>query len=148
MGTGVLPLSVDDPGAKVTRSSRTLVTADNGKDPPQNSRTLSQAWVRDRSSTGWPRTHAARGGRRDGYRGHRGLHRYRASARGEHWARALSREGWKVLDGALPNDEERLRALYEKLADHGNLMVVVDQLVTIKALAVRGVRSWASPQTS
>ena len=36
----------------------------------------------------------------------------------EHWATALSRDGQKVLDRALPNDEERLRALYKKLADH------------------------------
>ena len=81
-------------------------------------------------------THAARGGRRDGYRRHRGLHRHRASARSEHWATALSRDGRKVFDKALPNDEERLRALYEKLADHGNLLVVVDQPATIGALAV------------
>ena len=92
--------------------------------------------MRDRSSTGWPCTHAARGGRRDGYRGRRGLHRYRASARSEHWATALNQEGRKVFDKALPNDEERLRALYKKLADHGNLLVVVDQPATIGALAV------------
>lgn len=54
----------------------------------------------------------------------------------EHWATALSRDGQKVLDKALPNDEERLRALYKKLADHGNLLVVVDQPATIGALAV------------
>ena len=54
----------------------------------------------------------------------------------EHWATALSRDGQKVLDKALPNDEERLRALYEKLADHGSLLVVVDQPATIGALAV------------
>ena len=54
----------------------------------------------------------------------------------EHWATALSRDGQKVLDRALPNDEERLRALYEKLADHGNLLAVVDQPATIGALAV------------
>ena len=54
----------------------------------------------------------------------------------EHWATALSRDGRKVLDRALPNDEERLRALYKKLADHGNLLVVVDQPATIGALAV------------
>ena len=72
----------------------------------------------------------------DEYRGHRGLHRHRASARSEHWATALSRDGRKVFDKALPNDEERLRALYEKLADHGNLLVVVDQPATIGALAV------------
>ena len=50
----------------------------------------------------------------------------------EHWATALSRDGQKVLDRALPNDEERLRALYKKLADHGNLLVVVDQPATTK----------------
>ena len=72
----------------------------------------------------------------DGYRRHRGLHRYQASARSEHWATALSQEGRKVLDRALPNDEERLRALYKKLADHGSLLVVVDQPATIRALAV------------
>ena len=54
----------------------------------------------------------------------------------EHWATALSRDGRKVFDRALPNDEERLRALYEKLADHGSLLVVVDQPATIGALAV------------
>ena len=48
----------------------------------------------------------------------------------------MSRQGRKVLDRALPNDEERLRALYKKLADHGNLLVVVDQPATIGALAV------------
>ena len=33
MGTGVLPLSADDPGAKVTCGSRALVTADKGNGP-------------------------------------------------------------------------------------------------------------------
>lgn len=28
----------------------------------------------------------------------------------DHWATALTRDGEKVLDGALPNDEARLRA--------------------------------------
>ena len=54
----------------------------------------------------------------------------------DHWATALSRDGRRVLDKPLPNDEERLRALYKKLADHGNLLVVVDQPATIGALAV------------
>ena len=72
----------------------------------------------------------------DDYRGHRGLHRHRTSARSEHWAPAQGRDGQKVLDRALPDDEERLRALYKKLADHGNLLMVVDQPATIGALAV------------
>ena len=54
----------------------------------------------------------------------------------DHWATALSRDGRKVLDKPLPNDEARLRSLYSKLADHGNLLVVVDQPATIGALAV------------
>ena len=54
----------------------------------------------------------------------------------DHWATALSRDGRKVLDKPLPNDEARLRSLYGKLADHGNLLVVVDQPATIGALAV------------
>ena len=54
----------------------------------------------------------------------------------EHWATALTRAGRKVFDKALPNDEARLRSLYEKLAEHGNLLVVVDQPATIGALAV------------
>ena len=54
----------------------------------------------------------------------------------EHWATALSRDGRKVLDRALPNDEARLRSLYGKLADHGSLLVVVDQPAAIGALAV------------
>ena len=64
------------------------------------------------------------------------LHRYRASARSEHWATALTRAGRKVCDKALPNDEARLRALYDKLAGHGSPLVVVDQPATIGALAV------------
>ena len=121
-------------GAKVTCGSRALVTADKGNGP---------LCVRPFAGVGagmvvhWlALTHAARGGRRDGYRGYRSLHRHPASARSEHWATALSRQGRKVLDRALPNDEERLRALYKKLADHGNLLVVVDQPATIGALAV------------
>ena len=43
----------------------------------------------------------------------------------EHWATALNQEGRKVFDRALPNDEDRLRALYGKLADHGNLLAVI-----------------------
>ena len=44
-----------------------------------------------------------------------------------HWATALTKGGKKVFDKALPGDEARLRALYEKPAAHGHLLVVVDQ---------------------
>ena len=63
VGVGVLPLSLDDPGAKVTCGSRALATADKGNDPPQSGRGLSQAWVRGPACPpAGPRTHAARGG--------------------------------------------------------------------------------------
>ena len=54
----------------------------------------------------------------------------------EHWATALSRDGQKVLDKALPNDEDRLREVYQPLQAKGQVLVVVDQPATIGALAV------------
>ena len=87
-------------------------------------------------STGWPRTHCSQRWQE------RWISRTSTSSsasgvgKAEHWATALSRDGQKVLDRALPNDEERLRALYKKLADHGSLLVAVDQPATIGALAV------------
>ena len=54
----------------------------------------------------------------------------------EHWATALSRDGQKVLDKALPNDEDRLREVYQRLQANGQVLVVVDQPATIGALAV------------
>ena len=54
----------------------------------------------------------------------------------EHWATALSRDGRKVLDRALPNDEDRLREVYQRLQAKGQVLVVVDQPATIGALAV------------
>lgn len=62
-----------------------------------------------------------------------------------HWATALTRGGKKVFDKALPNDEARLRALYEKLAAHGHLLVVVDQPATIGPWPWRWPGTWASP---
>ena len=49
----------------------------------------------------------------------------------EHWATALSRDGQKVLDKALPNDEDRLREVYQRLQAKGQVLVV-DQPVTIR----------------
>lgn len=54
----------------------------------------------------------------------------------DHWATALTRDGKKLFDRALPNDESRLRDLYERLGEHGRVLVVVDQPATIGALAV------------
>ena len=103
-----MPLSVDDPGGVVTRSSRTLVTADKGNDPP---RVRSNAYV-----GAGPVVHRLAPYRLD--REAAGemdiedievLRRHRASARSGHRATALSREGRKVLDRALAGDEDRLR---------------------------------------
>ena len=43
----------------------------------------------------------------------------------EHWATALDRDGRRIHDRALPNDESRLRDLYKHLAEHGRVLVVV-----------------------
>lgn len=54
----------------------------------------------------------------------------------DHWATALNRDGKRLFDKALPNDEARLRDLYKRLGEHGRVLVVVDQPATIGALAV------------
>ena len=61
VGTVVLPLSLDDPGAKVTCGSRALVAADKGNGP-QCVRSNAYVGAGASLSTGWPRTHTARGG--------------------------------------------------------------------------------------
>ena len=54
----------------------------------------------------------------------------------EHWATALNQEGRKVFDRALPNEEDLLREVYQRLQAKGQVLVVVDQPATIGALAV------------
>ena len=54
----------------------------------------------------------------------------------DHWATALTGEGKKLFDKALPNDEAKLRDLYDRLSQQGRVLVVVDQPATIGALAV------------
>jgi transposase len=53
-----------------------------------------------------------------------------------HHAVALDRNGRKLLDKALPQDEAKLRAIIDSLAKHGILLLVVDQPATIGALPV------------
>lgn len=72
-------------------------------------------------------TRTARGGRRDGYQGHRGHHRYWTPARSEHQATIVSREGRKILGTALPNDEDRLREVSQRTQGKRQVLVVVDQ---------------------
>ncbi|MEV7045047.1 IS110 family transposase [Amycolatopsis sp. NPDC051061] len=61
--------------------------------------------------------------------------------KGEHHAVGLDPDGKRLHDGPLPNTEPKLRALFDKLAAHGALLVVVDQPATIGALPVAVARA-------
>lgn len=61
--------------------------------------------------------------------------------KGEHHAVGLDPAGNRLFDKALPNDESRLRAVFDKLAAHGRLLIVVDQPNTIGALPVTVARA-------
>ncbi|VBR62566.1 transposase [Burkholderia pseudomallei] len=47
--------------------------------------------------------------------------------KGQHHAVALDRNGKRLYNKALPNDEAKLRALISELKAHGRLLFVVDQ---------------------
>jgi transposase len=61
--------------------------------------------------------------------------------KGAHHAVALDRAGKRLLDSALPNDETKLRALIERLKEHGQILLVVDQPATVGALPVAVARA-------
>ncbi|SDZ59612.1 Transposase, partial [Saccharopolyspora shandongensis] len=61
--------------------------------------------------------------------------------KGEHHAVGLDPAGKRLHDGPLPNSEPKLRAVFDKLAQHGPLLVVVDQPATIGALPVAVARA-------
>lgn len=56
--------------------------------------------------------------------------------KGDHHAVALDRNGKKLLDQSLPNDECRLNLILQELESHGRILMVVDQPATIGALPV------------
>src|SRR4051812_6142044 len=58
-----------------------------------------------------------------------------------HHAVGLDPDGKRLHDAPLPNTEPKLRALFDKLATHGTLLVVVDQPATIGALPVAVARA-------
>src|SRR3954464_8737330 len=58
-----------------------------------------------------------------------------------HHAVGLDPDGKRLHDGPLPNTEPKLKALFDKLAAHGPLLVVVDQPATIGALPVAVARA-------
>lgn len=61
--------------------------------------------------------------------------------KGEHHAVGLDSAGKRLYDKALPNDEAKLRAVFEQLAKHGRVLIVVDQPNTIGALPVTVARA-------
>ena len=61
--------------------------------------------------------------------------------KGAHHAVALDRQGKRLLDSALPNEEAKLRALITGLKKHGQILLVVDQPATIGALPVAVARA-------
>ncbi|WP_218714114.1 transposase, partial [Arthrobacter sp. BF1] len=54
----------------------------------------------------------------------------------DHWACAVTKDGTKVWNRTLPNDEARIVEVYQGLRTQGTVLVVVDQPATIGALAV------------
>ena len=62
-------------------------------------------------------------------------------AREIHHAVAVDRAGRRLADRPLPNDETALWNLFTELAEHGRLLVVVDQPASIGALAIAVARS-------
>ncbi len=61
--------------------------------------------------------------------------------KGEHHAIGLSPDGTRLHDAALPNSEPQLREVFDRLAGHGRILVVVDQPATIGALPVTVART-------
>jgi transposase len=61
--------------------------------------------------------------------------------KGEHHAVGMDPTGKRLHDAPLPNTEPKLRAMFDKLAAHGPLLVVVDQPTTIGALPVAVARA-------
>ena len=59
----------------------------------------------------------------------------------DHHAVALDQDGKRLHDAPLPNSEARLLELFAKLAEHGPVLVVVDQPATIGALPVAVARA-------
>jgi hypothetical protein len=59
----------------------------------------------------------------------------------EHHAVGLAPDGRRLNDAPLPNTEQRLRALFDRLARHGKILVVVDQPASIGALPVTVARA-------
>jgi hypothetical protein len=62
-------------------------------------------------------------------------------AREHHYAVALDSGGHRLVDRPLPNAEPELVELFAVLGQRGRVLVVVDQLASIGALAIAVARS-------
>jgi hypothetical protein len=62
--------------------------------------------------------------------------------KGEYHAIGLDPAGKQLPNAALPDSEPTLREVFDKLAKHGRILVVVDQSATIGALPAT---SWSVP---
>jgi len=62
-------------------------------------------------------------------------------AREIHHAVALDPYGHRLVDRPLPNAEPDLLALFQNLEAHGRVLIVVDQLASIGALAIAVARA-------
>jgi hypothetical protein len=62
-------------------------------------------------------------------------------ARETHHGVVLDRQGRRLIDRPLPNGEPQLVALFNELESRGRVLVVVDQLASIGALAIAVARS-------
>ncbi|PWD41013.1 IS110 family transposase [Gordonia paraffinivorans] len=65
----------------------------------------------------------------------------REGGKGEHQAVGPAPAGTRLFDKALPNDEAKLRTVFDRLAEHGPVLVIVDQPNTIGALPVTVARA-------
>ena len=54
----------------------------------------------------------------------------------DHWACATTKDGTKIWNKTLPNDEDKMVSVYQNLTAQGTVLTVVDQPATIGALAV------------
>ena len=54
----------------------------------------------------------------------------------DHWACAVTKDGTKIWNKTLPNDEDKLVSVYQNLSAQGTVLLVVDQPATNGALAV------------
>lgn len=61
--------------------------------------------------------------------------------KGAHHACALDRDGRRLYDRPLPNDETALREVLAGLTGHGRVLVIVDQPASIGALAIAVARA-------